>query len=105
MAEKSGLEELAAEPGDHVSDGGFGLGAVPRAQEAAPGDVGGVVAGAGVPADQQRLDEEPERDGPFNGGGDPVAGVPDSDDLLARRVSSMTAAVVAAVSRVKIARS
>ncbi len=46
-------------------------------------DVGGVVAGAGVPADQQRLDEEPERDGPFNGGGDPVAGVPDPDDLLA----------------------
>ena len=31
---RSGLEELAAEPGDHVSDGGFGLGAVPRAQEA-----------------------------------------------------------------------
>src|SRR5260221_7165910 len=49
----SGLEELAAELGEHVGDGGFTLGAVPRAEQAALADVGGVVAEAGVPADQQ----------------------------------------------------
>jgi hypothetical protein len=78
---KSGLEELAAELAEHVGDGG--LGAVPGAYLAAPADVTGVVAGAGVPGDQQGLDQEPEWDGALDGFLSPVAGVPDAQDLLA----------------------
>ena len=80
---KSGLEELTAELGEHVGDRGFLLGAVPRAEQAAQADVGGVVAEAGVPDDQQRLDQEAERDGALDGGLQPVAGLADAEDLLA----------------------
>ena len=111
---KSGLEELAAELGEHVDDGGLVLGAVPRAEEAAA-DVGGVVAEAGVPADQQRLDQEAKRDGALDGRLQPVAGVSDAEDLLAggldgsigqrQEYRSMTAGAVAEGSRVNKARS
>ena len=73
---KSCGEELAAEPGEHVGGAGLGLGGVPRQQHAAPGDVGGIVGVAGVPADQQGLHQESERDGPLDRGGNPVAGSP-----------------------------
>jgi hypothetical protein len=86
---KSGLEELAAELGEHVGGRGFVLGAVPRAEQAAQADVGGVVPGAGVPDDQQRLDQEAERDGALDGGLQPAAGLPDAEDLLAGGVGRL----------------
>src|SRR6266700_1900252 len=83
---KSGLEELTAQPGEHVGGRRAGLGAVPRAQLAPPADVGGVVGPAGVPADQQGLDEEPEWDGALDGLLRAVAGISDAQDLLSGRI-------------------
>src|ERR1035441_5611266 len=40
----------------------------------------------GVPADQQGLHQESERDGPLDCGGNPVAGIADAHDLLSGRI-------------------
>ena len=45
------------------------------------GDVGGVVAGGGVPAGGDGLAGELERDGPLDGAGGAVAGLPGAEDL------------------------
>ena len=46
-------------------------------------DIGGMVAGGGVPGDGDRLAGELERDGPLGGAGGAVAGLPGTEDLLA----------------------
>jgi hypothetical protein len=46
-------------------------------------DIGGVVVGGGVSGDGDRLAGELERDGPRDGAGYAVAGLPGSGDLLA----------------------
>src|SRR5580692_7242382 len=65
----------AAELGEHVLEGGFGLGAVPGLGVAAGGDGGGVVAVAGVPDDDQGVQEQGERDGALDSAGGAVAGL------------------------------
>src|SRR5215475_2482324 len=71
-----------AELGEHVGGGGVGLGAVPGAACAVVGDVVGVVAGGGVPADGQGLAGQAERDGAFDGLGDAVVGLADAEQLF-----------------------
>ncbi len=44
-------------------------------------DVGGVMAGGGVPGDGDGLASELERDCAVNGAGGPVAGLPGAEDL------------------------
>ena len=80
--EKSGGDDLAAEAGEHVQGGRFGLRPVPRRRGPAVCDVGAGVAVQGVPDDEQAVAEQPEGDGPFDGLGDPVAGLPDPEDVL-----------------------
>ncbi len=48
----------------------------------AVGDVGGVVAGGGIPADGEGLAGQAERDGAFDGEFEPVAGLADAEDLF-----------------------
>ena len=45
-------------------------------------DVGGGVAVEVVPEDEQAVAERPEGDGPLDGFLDPVAGLPDAEDVL-----------------------
>ena len=45
------------------------------------GHVGGVIAGGGVPAGGDGLAGELERDGPLDGAGGAVAGLPGAEDL------------------------
>ena len=45
-------------------------------------DVGGGVAVEGVPEDEQAMAEQSEGDGPLHGFLDPVAGLPDAEDVL-----------------------
>lgn len=71
--QKSGGDDLVAECGEHVQGGGFGLGPVPRRGGPAMCGVGGGVAVAGVPDDEQAVAEQPERHGAFDGCGDAVA--------------------------------
>src|SRR6266540_3860586 len=59
---KSGGDEDAAELGEHVGGGGVGLGAVPGPVGAVGGDVVGLVAGGGVPADRQAQAGQAEED-------------------------------------------
>src|SRR5271166_4998939 len=59
-ARKSSGDEGAAELGEHVFEGGFGLVVVPGLGGVAAGEVVGVVAGQRVPDDHQGLHEEPE---------------------------------------------
>src|SRR5215470_17734240 len=64
----AGGDEGAAELGEHVFEGGFGLGGIPGLGGAAGGDVGGVVAVAGVPGDDQGVGQQGEGDGAGYGG-------------------------------------
>src|SRR5260221_11252097 len=61
----SGLEELAAELGEHVGDGGVTPGGVPRAAEAGLAHGSGGADRHGVPAEQQghRQGAAPKRGG------------------------------------------
>ena len=52
-AGNAGADQDAAQLGEHVFEGGLGLGAVPGLGGAAGGDVGRVVAVPGVPDDDQ----------------------------------------------------
>src|SRR5262249_33566358 len=79
---ESGGDEDAAELGEHVGGGGVGLGAVPGSACAGGGDVVGVVACGGVPADRQRRAGQAERDGPLNGPGCAVVGLADTGQLF-----------------------
>src|SRR5215475_2695323 len=71
-----------AELGVHVGGGGVGFGAVPGAACAVVGDVVGVVAGGGVPADGEGLAGQAERDGAFDGFGGAVVGLADAEELF-----------------------
>src|SRR5260221_2719849 len=51
----SGLEELAAELGEHVGDGGFTLGGGPPAEQPGLGEVGGGGSQYGRPPAEHRL--------------------------------------------------
>src|SRR6266511_3505764 len=79
---KSGGDEDAAELGEHVCGGGVGLGAVPGPAGAVGGDVVGVVAGGGVPADRQGQAGQAEGDGPLDCAGLAGVGLADTDQLL-----------------------
>ena len=57
----------AAELGEHVLEGGFGLGVVPGLGVVAGGDAGLVVAVPGVSDDDQGAGEQGERDGALGG--------------------------------------
>ena len=59
----AGGDQDAAELGEHVFEGGFGLGVVPGLGVAAGGGAGPVVAVPGVPDDDQGAGEQGERDG------------------------------------------
>src|SRR5271155_3584822 len=79
---KSGGDDDAAELGGHVGGRRLGLAGVPGGAGPVIGDVGGVVAGGGVPAGGDGLAGELERDGALGGGGGAVAGLPGAEDLL-----------------------
>src|SRR6185437_7934289 len=77
----AGADEDVAEVGEHVLEGGLGLGGVPGLGVAAGGDTGRVVAVPGVPGDDQGGDEQGERDGPLDGGAGAVAGLAGAEDV------------------------
>jgi hypothetical protein len=77
----AGGDQDAAELGEHVLEGGFGLGVVPGLGVAAGGDAGGVVAVPGVPGDDQGAGEQGERDGALDGAGGAVAGLAGAGDV------------------------
>ena len=79
---KSGGDDDAAELGGRVGGGRLGLGRVPGSSPAALFQVGGVVAGGGVPAGRDDLAGELERDGALDGGCGAVAGLPGAGELL-----------------------
>ncbi len=79
---KSCGDQDAPELGDHVGGGWLGLGGVPGGVEAAGGDVAGVVARGGVSDDRQGLADQGEGERAADCGGDPVAGLPGTEDLL-----------------------
>ena len=79
---KSGGDDDAAELGGHVGGGGLGLAGVPRGGRAAFVQVGGVVAGGGVPGDGDGLAGDLEREGPLDGSCGAVAGLAGAEDLL-----------------------
>ena len=66
---------------EHVLEGLLGLGPVPGLGGAAVIDVSRVVAVAGVPADDQGVDQEREWDGALDGALDPVAGLAGAQDV------------------------
>src|ERR1035437_10203497 len=78
---KTGRYQGPAELDDHVFKGRLGLFGVPRLLGAAGVDVGRVVAVPGVPADDQGVDEQRERDGPLDGFAGPVAGLAGSQHV------------------------
>jgi hypothetical protein len=78
---KSGGDEDAAELGGHVGCGRLGFGLVPGGGGAAFVDVGGVVAGGGVPAGGDGLACELERDGAPDRVRGAVAGLPGTEFL------------------------
>jgi hypothetical protein len=80
--QKSGRDEDAAELGEHVRGRRLGLRRVPRGAGTVVVDVGGVVAGGGVPDGGHGLAGELERDGALDRAGGAVAGLPCSEDLL-----------------------
>ena len=69
----AGGDQGAAELGEHVFEGGFGLGVVPGLGVAAGGGAGPVVAVPGVPDDDQGAGEQGERDGALDGAAGAVA--------------------------------
>ena len=75
-------DEDAAELGDHVCGRWLCLGLVPGGAGPVRGHVGGVVPGGGVPEDRDALAGEGERNGAVHRRGQPVAGLPGSEDLL-----------------------
>src|SRR3984957_1837877 len=77
----AGGDQDAAELGEHVLEGGFGLGVVPGLGVAAGGDAGPVVAVAGVPGDDQGAGEQGERDGALDGAAGAVAGLAGAEDV------------------------
>lgn len=79
---KSGGDKDAAELGEHVGGGGGGLGSVPGPAGAVLGDVGGLVAGGGVPADGQGQAGQAGRDGPFDRPGLAVVGRAEAEQLF-----------------------
>jgi hypothetical protein len=70
-----------AELGEHVLEGGFGLGVVPGLGVAACGDAGRAMAVPGVPDDDQGVDEQRERDGALDGAAGAVAGLAGAQDV------------------------
>jgi hypothetical protein len=80
-AGNAGGDQDPAELGEHVLEGGPGLGGVPGFGGAAGGDAGGVVAVAGVPGDDQGVDEQGERDGALDGAAGPGAGLAGAEDV------------------------
>ena len=85
----SGLGERIAERGVHAGGCRRGLGRVPRVPLPPLFEACGRVAGDGVPADHQGLDEKRERDGPLDGPRGAVAGAAGAGDLLAGRVRGL----------------
>ena len=77
----AGGDEDAAELGEHVLEGGFGLGVVPGLGAAAGGGAGVVVAVPGVPGDDQGVGEQGERDGALDGAAGAVAGFAGAEDV------------------------
>jgi len=69
----AGGDQDAAELGEHVLEGGFGLGGVPGLGVPAGGDAGRVVAVPGVPGDDQGAGEQGERDDALDGAAGAVA--------------------------------
>jgi hypothetical protein len=80
-AGNAGADQDPAEPGEHVLEGGPGLGGVPGFGGAAGGDAGGVVSVAGVPDDDEGVDQQGERDGALDGAAGPGAGLPGARDV------------------------
>ena len=74
-------DQDAAELGEHVLEGGFGLGGVPGLGVAAGGDAGRAVAVPGIPHDDQGVNEQGERDGALDGAAGAVAGLPGAQDV------------------------
>jgi hypothetical protein len=77
----AGGDQDAAELGEHVLEGGFGLGGVPGLGVAAGGGAGAVVAVPGVPYDDQCVDEQGERDGALDSAAGAVAGLAGAEDV------------------------
>jgi len=73
----------------HAGGCGRGLGRVPGAALPPLRQAGGRVAGDGVPAGHEGLDEEGERDGALDGPRGAVAGVAGAGDLLAGGVGGL----------------
>jgi hypothetical protein len=74
-------DQDAAELGEHVLDGGLGLGGVPGLGMAAGGDAGRAVTVPGVPDDDQGVDEQGERDGALGGAAGAAAGLPGAENV------------------------
>jgi hypothetical protein len=77
----SGGDKGAAELGEHVFEGWFGLGVIPGLCAAAGVDAGRGVAVPGVPGDDQGAGEQGERDGALDGAGCAVAGLAGAGDV------------------------
>jgi hypothetical protein len=80
-AGNAGADQDPAELGEHVLEGGLGLGPVPGFGGAAAGDAGRVVAVPGVPHHDQGADEQGERDGALDGAAGAVAGLAGAQDV------------------------
>jgi hypothetical protein len=77
----SGRDKGAAELGEHVFEGGFGLGVVPGLGVAAGGGAGPVVAVPGVADDDQGAGEQGGRDGALDGAAGAVACFAGAEDV------------------------
>jgi len=71
----SGGDHGAAQLGEHVLEGGLGLGCVPGLVVAAGGEGVPGVAVPGVPGDDEGADDQGERDGALDGAAGAVAGL------------------------------
>ena len=77
----AGGDHGAAKLGEHVLEGGLGLGGVPGLVVAAGGDGVPGVAVPGVPGDDEGADDQCERDGALDGAAGAVAGLAGAEDV------------------------
>src|SRR5215475_2374495 len=77
----SGGDHGAAELGEHVLEGGLGLGCVPGLVVAAGGEGVPGAAVPGVPGDDEGGDDQGERDGALDGAAGAVAGLAGAEDV------------------------
>src|SRR6266704_37516 len=77
----AGGDHGAAQLGEHVLEGGLGLGGIPGLVVAAGGDGVPGMAVPGVPGDDEGGDDQGERDGALDGAAGAVAGLAGAEDV------------------------